>query len=147
VRGRRILVVSLVVAALAAATANAALTPPQYRARMTAICKASKRAIDKLGQPKTKAGLTRFIEATVPIGDREIAAFRAIDPPARFATAHKKILAIDIEQVALIRRVVKDIHAGTDPAVAFNKVNARGTQLGKVQNGIYRSLGLPACLG
>jgi len=143
---RRILVVSLVVAAVAASSAVAALSPAQYRSDAASICKTSKRAIAALGSPRSGPQIKRFLEQTLPIGVRYTASLRALDPPASLAAPHKRLLAIVVQEVDLVRAVVAKIHAGADPLQAFNASSAKGTRLGNAENAQWRILGVKACV-
>ena len=84
------------VALVAAAGAQAALTPSQYRAQTTAICARTKTRVAAL-EPTPTISVTRAQGATIlaerlVVTRNEYMAFRALKPPASLATMHSKIL-------------------------------------------------------
>jgi len=91
-------IISLIaaVALVAAAGAQAALTPGQYRAQTTAICARTKTRVAAL-KPTPTISVTRahgaaLLAKRLVVTRDEYMAFRALTPPASLATMHSKIL-------------------------------------------------------
>jgi hypothetical protein len=134
-----------VVACAWVGAAAAALSPRDYRAQANAICKRAKAQIDAIPQPKTKAQLARALGKTVPIGRAELAGLRKLDPPPSLKKAHERALGYLKTEIDLLAGAVKRIHAGTDPTVAFNAINERGTKAGAAEDAAWKDAGASVC--
>jgi hypothetical protein len=140
---RRLLVVPVLVALLAACGSSARLSKQEYAKRADALCTKYAADLKKLGQPKSFPELAKFTDKAVPLAQRLIDDTRKLKPPKEEQTT---VAAWNTEN----QKVVDAIKALGDAARKSDQKAAQsalqtGDAANTKSNTLGKQLGLNAC--
>ena len=142
---RRSLLV-LAVAAVAAGSAAASLSPQDYRKRANALCARAGRSLDALPSPGTRAKIPGYLRRGLALQRPFVRAFAALAPPAALRSLHETAVSLGGQELAGVEAVLAKIDGGEDPQIAFAEIALTLGPISTAEVATYRKLGLAACV-
>jgi hypothetical protein len=158
VRKTASIVLAAALALAGAGAALASLSPSQYRAQATTICKGTSTGFNKAipggfqglrGPWFVTAGFERDIEGLLklmlPVFHGQYDKLKKLDPPKVYRFLHAKVLSLEKQQLDGVQVVLDQIRGGTAPQKAFDAANAKLKPLADAELTAWSKLGVPAC--
>jgi hypothetical protein len=135
--------VAVAVAALAGCGGGGTLSKADFVSRADAICKRYSARIKAIPQPKSPAGIPRFVERALPLTRKELAELRALRPPAKDAGTVRRILD-EFERTIEAGRKLSAAVQKNDRG-AFDRANLAGSKAARTADRLARAYGFRSC--
>jgi hypothetical protein len=133
-------------ALLAAASADAALSPMQYRQQASAICRTTTVKLKTVKAPTSKADFNRFLKQALPIFTAQYRALRRLSVPRLLRALHAKALTAEKLQLDGIQAGIAKLDAGADPTATFNAMDRTLSPISAAEDAAWRRLHVAACV-
>lgn len=130
---------------LAAPAASAAPGPQAYRAKANAICRASRRALDAIPNPTTRAQWISALGQALRIEARDIAESSALQPPPALASLHRQVVASLGRTQAIGQAWLRELRSGAGIQATLNANVPRLASLKRERLALSARLGLRDC--
>jgi hypothetical protein len=128
-----------------AGVAAAALTPTQYRATATAVCKGTSAKLNSFGSPKTKDEFVVLIRKALPVFRTQYSKLKALKPAANIRSLHVKVLGLEQKQLDGIQTFLDQVDGGADIEKAYNALDAKLSKVSEAEAAAWKKLRVPAC--
>lgn len=122
------------------------LSASQFRSEATKVCQLTDRRASQITTPARPAQGAEFLRRGIIVLDSELAELRKLKPPSTLAPSYPAALTAFERKLDALRAAKRNIGAGTDPATAMSALQQRLAPIETQEDGLWRSLGLPACV-
>ncbi len=132
--------------ALVGGCGGGTLSAPQFRSDATKVCQLADRRTSRIKTPASPAQGEAFLRRGITVLQSELAELRKLKPPSTLAPSYPAALTAFQSKLDALRAAVRSIGAGADPVIATNALQQRLAPIETREDGLWRSLGLPACV-